>query len=147
MSTNRLLKSVTTIVILLLGLLTLSACIPQVAAINSGDNSGYAVGQYTGNWELTVPRTEPSTGTLTINQSRNGSLFGVLSDSVTNRVPIQVICNPLRSTQLSCFSTSIDSASLTLAGNIGPNGYSGLWLAIDAEGEKQGIFNFQRVIR
>ncbi len=144
---NQMLKAVRNLVLILVGLVTLSACIPQIAAIN-GDNSSFAVGQYTGNWEMTYPRTEQSTATLAINQASNGSLFGVLSDSVNNRSAIQLICNPLVTTQLSCFSSSsTTAASLTLTGNIGQNGFSGLWQAIDIEGEKNGLYNFRRVAR
>ena len=144
---NRLFKTVRNLALVLVGLVTLSACIPQIAAIN-GDNSSFAVGQYTGNWEMTYPRTEQSTATLAINQASNGSLFGVLSDSVNNRTPIQLICNPLVSTQFTCFSSSQSTqASLTITGNISDTGYSGLWQAIDVEGEKNGLYNFSRVAR
>jgi len=142
-------KKIKLLAILILGIATLNSCIPQVAAINNPfASSAFAVGQYTGNWEMTSPRSEQSTGTLSINQARNGSLFGVLTDNVNNRTPIQLICNPVKNTQLSCFLTSTDTPrSLTLSGNIGQRGFSGLWLAIDPEGEKNGIFNFQRVIQ
>jgi len=97
---------------------------------------------------MTSPRPEQSTATLSINQARNGSLFGVLTDAVNNRTPIQLICNPVVNSRLSCFLTSTNTpTSLTLSGNVGQNGFSGLWLAIDPEGEKTGIFNFQRVVR
>lgn len=142
-----LFRTVRNFALVLVGLVSLSACIPQIAAIN-GDNSRFAVGQYTGNWEMTYPNTEQFTATLTINQARNGSLFGVLTDSVNNRTPIQLICNPLVSTQFTCFSSSQNAqASLTITGNIGENGYSGLWQAIDIQGEKNGLYNFSRVSR
>lgn len=142
-------KTIKAFALLILSLATLNSCIPQVAAFNNPiAASAFAVGQYTGNWEMTSPRTEQSTATLSINQARNGSLFGVLTDSVNNRAPIQLICNPLRNSQLSCFLTSTNTpTSLTISGNVGQNGFSGLWQAIDPEGEKNGIFNFQRVVR
>ena len=144
-----MLRKIKVLALLILGIATLGGCIPQIAAINDPfSTSAFAVGQYTGNWEMTSPRSEQSTGTLSINQARNGSLFGILTDNVNNRTPIQVICNPVQNSQLSCFLTSTNtSTSLTLSGNVGQRGFSGLWQAIDPEGEKNGIFNFQRVIR
>lgn len=142
-------KKIRLLAFLILGIATLNSCIPQVAAINNPiANSAYAVGQYTGNWEMITPRSEKSTATLSINQANNGSLFGVLTDTVNNRTPIQLICNPLQNSQLSCFLTSTNTpTSLTLSGNVGPGGFSGLWLAIDPEGEKNGIFNFQKIVQ
>lgn len=146
---KKVIKNLKVLALLIVGMATLSSCIPQVAAFNNPlADSAFAVGQYTGNWEMTSPRTEQSTGTLSINQARNGSLFGVLTDNVTNRTPIQLICNPVQNSQLSCFLTSTNTpTSLTLSGNVGQRGFSGLWQAIDPEGEKNGIFNFQRVIQ
>ncbi len=147
-SRKHIIKTVSRFAILVLGIFVLSGCFPQVSSNNSQNLSRFAVGQYIGNWEMTSPRTEQSTATLTINQASNGSLFGILTDATNVRPTIQLICNPLQNTQLSCFLTSQGSTtSMTMSGNVGDSGFTGLWLARDTEGEKEGIFNFQRVVR